>query len=162
MKHRVAYRKLSRDGAHRQSLLKTLVTQLIEHERIETTVAKAKEVRRVADRIITIGKRGTQLDIRKVHAYVQTVAASEKVYYQLAQRFEHRQGGYTRVLKTRFRLGDNAPMAVIEWSDTEHSILTREQLDRRQERKTKFRRLMSTPPAAAKGSEAVGLGVALT
>lgn len=141
MKHGRVYRKLNRSGAHRKALLKNQVTQLIEHERIETTVAKAKEVRRVADRLITIGKRGTLLDIRKVHAITQTREAGRKVYTELAERFAERSGGYTRVLKTRFRRGDCAPMAVLEWSDTDNSILTRLQLDRKEERKTKNRRM---------------------
>lgn len=141
MKHRISLRKLSRTGAHRRALLRNLVTSLIEHERIETTLAKAKELRRVADRVITQAKKGTLLGRRKVNAYVQTQAAGKKACVELAPRFASREGGYTRVLKTRFRRGDCAPMAVVEWSDTEKTILTAEDLRKREERKTKYRRL---------------------
>lgn len=140
MKHGVKLRKLSRDHSHRRALFRNQVTSLIEHERIETTVAKAKELRRIADRMITYGKQGTLLARRKVNAFVQTQAAGKKVFVDLAPRFADRQGGYTRVLKTRFRRGDCAPLAVIEWSDTDQSILTDEQLEFKEMRKTKHRR----------------------
>lgn len=140
MKHGVKLRKLSRSPSHRRALLRNQVTSLILHERIETTVAKAKELRRVADRMITYGKNGTLSAHRKVDAYVQTREARRKVFVELAPRFAQRQGGYTRVLKTRFRRGDCAPMAVIEFSETDMSILTREQLIRKEMRKTKYRR----------------------
>ncbi len=140
MKHGVKLRKLSRDTAHRRALFRNQVTSLIEHERIETTVAKAKELRRIADRMIKYGKQGTLLSRRKVNAFVQTNAAAKKVFLDLAPRFSERAGGYTRVLRTRNRRGDCAPMAVIEWSDTENSILTREQLEYKEMRKSKHRR----------------------
>lgn len=151
MKHRIAFRKLSRDQDHKRALFKNQVTQLIQYESIETTVAKAKELRRIADKIITLGKKQTLTSARKVHDFVQTTQAGNKVCNELAPRFMNRNGGYTRVLKTRFRRGDCAPMAVIEWSDTDKSILTKEQLERKDERKTKHRR--HQPP--------VGLAVAL-
>lgn len=140
MRHRHAFRKLSRSSAHRRSLLKTQVTQLTEHERIETTVAKAKEVRKYMDRVITMAKRGTFYDHQKVRAFMQTREGTRKVFYELSERFKDRSGGYTRVLKTRFRRGDRAEMAVIELSDTKNTILTPEMLARREERKTKHRR----------------------
>lgn len=140
MKHRISLRKLSRTGSHRKALFRNQVTSLIEHERIETTVAKAKELRRIADRMITLGKKQTLIAKRRVNGYVQTNDAAKKVFMDLAPRFMDRNGGYTRVLKTRFRKGDCAPMAVIEWSQTERTILTREQLLIKEQRKTKHRR----------------------
>lgn len=140
MKHRVALRKLNRSSAHRRALFRNQVTSLIQHERIETTVAKAKDLRRIADRMITQGKLGTLNAKRRVYGYVQTGDAARKVFSDLAPRFAEREGGYTRVLKTRFRRGDCAPMAVIEWSDTDQTILTDEQLQRKEQRKSKFRR----------------------
>lgn len=140
MKHGVSLRKLSRSGSHRRALFRNQVTSLIEHERIETTVAKAKELRRIADRVITQGKKGTLAARRKVNGFVQTQAAAKKVFVDLAPRFASRQGGYTRVLKTRFRRGDCAPMAVIEFSQTDKSILTMEQLENKERRKTKYSR----------------------
>lgn len=140
MKHRIKLRKLSRSPAHRRALLRNQVTSLIEHECIETTVAKAKELRRVADRMISYGKKGTLSAHRAVDAFVQTKEARKKVFVDLAPRFEDRDGGYTRVLKTRFRRGDCAPMALVEFSDTSKTILTREQLYAKEMRKSKYRR----------------------
>lgn len=140
MKHRVSLRKFSRSKAHRRALFRNQVTSLIEHERIETTVAKAKDLRRIADRMITYGKKGTLRARRVVNGYVQTPAAAKKVFVDLAPRFQDRPGGYTRVLKTRFRRGDCAPMAVIEFSETDRSILTPQQLVAKEARKSKYRR----------------------
>lgn len=140
MKHRVALRKLGRTSAHRRALFRNQVTSLIEHERIETTVAKAKELRRIADRMITYGKQGTLRAKRIVNGYVQTSEAAKKVFVDLAPRFKGRPGGYTRVLKTRFRRGDCAPMAVIELSETDNSILTPQQLAAKEARKSKYKR----------------------
>lgn len=137
MKHRVALRKLGRSGAHRRALFRNQVTQLIEHERIETTVAKAKDLRRIADRMVSLGKKNTVTSLRSMNAYVQTKDAARKLMVDIVPRFESRPGGYTRVLKTGFRKGDCAPTAVIEWSDTEKTILTAEQLEKRAERKRK-------------------------
>lgn len=154
MRHRNTFRKLNRSGAHRRSLLKTMVTQLMYHERIETTVAKAKEVSRVADRMITIAKRGTLTDYRKLLGYMQTRDMARKTFRELSERFRDRNGGYTRVLKTRFRRGDCAEMAVLELSQTDNTILTRQQLEHKDQRKTKHRRPQQQ-------SQAVGLAVAL-
>lgn len=136
----MSVRKLGGSRQYQRALLRNQVTQLVEHERIETTVAKAKEVRRKADRVITIGKKGTLAALRKLFGYLTTKDAVRKVRDDLAPRFEQREGGYTRVLKTRFRRGDCAPLAVIEWSETSKSILTEEQLLRREMRKSKHRR----------------------
>ncbi len=155
MKHGVKLRKLSRSSAHRRALFRNQVTSLIEHERIETTVAKAKELRRILDQMVTYGKQGTLFARRRVNAFVQTKAAAKKVFVDLAPRFADRPGGYTRVLKTRYRRGDCAPMAVIELSDTDKTILTREQLDYREARKSKNRKGPFIVPQAR------GLAVAL-
>ena len=152
MRHRHTFRKLNRSGAHRKAMLKTMVTQLVYHERIETTVAKAKEVSRMTDRMITIAKRGTLTDLRKLFSYMQTKDMARKTFRELSERFRHRNGGYTRVLKTRFRRGDCAPMAVIELSETDKTILTRQQLEHKEARKTKHRRQAKQP---------VGLQIAL-
>lgn len=119
--------------------MRNQVTQLVEHERIETTLAKAKELRRKADRVITIGKQGNLTALRKLFAYLTTHDAARKVRDDLAPRFQQREGGYTRVLKTRFRRGDRAPLAVVEWSETSKTILTDEQLQRKELRKSKNR-----------------------
>lgn len=148
MKHRVSLRKLGRDSAHRRALLRNQVTSLIEHERIETTVAKAKELRRVADRIINFGKLGTPAAYRAVQAYVQTWQARKKLFVEIGPRFVERPGGYVRVLKTRHRRGDCAPMAVVELSETENTILNPEQRRAKEMRKSKHRRGLSAPSLA--------------
>lgn len=154
MKHGVKLRKLSRTSAHRRALFRNQVTSLIEHERIETTVAKAKELRRITDRLITTAKKGTLRAHRAVDGYVKTKEARRKLFVDLAPRFMARPGGYTRVLKTRFRRGDCAPMAVIELSETDKTILTREQLVNREARKSKYRRNPElTPPSLANAIE---------
>jgi len=114
MRHRKRQGKLGRDSAHRKALLRNLVTSLLDHERIETTDAKAKELRRVADRMITLGKRGGLHARRRALSVIRSRAITAKVFDELADRFRERPGGYTRVLKSRQRSGDAAPMSIIE------------------------------------------------
>jgi len=103
-------------------MYRNLVTSLLEHERIETTDAKAKEVRRLADRMITLGKRGDLHARRRALRVIRRREVAEKVFDELAQRYEKRAGGYTRVLKTRNRVGDGASMSVVELVDSELAI----------------------------------------
>jgi large subunit ribosomal protein L17 len=117
MRHRKAGRKLGRTSAHRSALLRNLVTALLEHERIETTDAKAKELRRVADRMITLGKRGDLHARRQALAVVRSREVAGKLFGPLAERYRERQGGYTRILKLRTRIGDAAPISLIELVD---------------------------------------------
>jgi large subunit ribosomal protein L17 len=114
MRHRKSGRQLGRNTHHRRALFRSLVTALLEHERIETTEAKAKEVRILTDRIITLGKRGDLHARRRALAYVRTRTVVGKVFSDLAGRFAERPGGYTRLIKTRRRIGDAARMVVIE------------------------------------------------
>jgi large subunit ribosomal protein L17 len=115
MYHNIAGRKLGRKADHKKALMKNLVTSLIVHERIETTVAKAKELKMLADKMITLGKKGDVAAVRLASAKVQTKEALGKLFKDLAPRFTTRNGGYTRVLKYRNRRGDGAPTAIIEW-----------------------------------------------
>ncbi len=117
MRHGKRQGKLGRDSAHRLALLRNMVTALLEHERIETTDAKAWEVRRVADRMITLGKRGDLHARRRALAVIRDRAVTSKLFDELAERYAERPGGYTRVLKTRVRVGDAAPMAIVELVD---------------------------------------------
>src|SRR6266487_1865481 len=114
MRHRKSGRQLGRNTHHRRALFRSLVTSLLEHERIETTEAKAKEVRILADRIITLGKRGDLHARRRALAYIRTREVVGKVFSDLAGRFAERPGGYTRLIKTRRRIGDAARMVVLE------------------------------------------------
>ncbi len=119
MRHRWGGRKLGRTTSHRRAMLRNLVTSLLEHEKIETTDAKAKEVRRVAERMITLGKRGDLHARRMALRVVRTKEVTAKLFDELAPRFQERPGGYTRVLKVRRRVGDAAPMSMIELVDRE-------------------------------------------
>jgi large subunit ribosomal protein L17 len=114
MRHRARSAKLGRTAAHRKALYRNMVTSLLEHERIETTDAKAKEVRRLADRMITLGKRGTLHARRQALSVIRKREITAKVFDDLAERFRSRPGGYTRVLKVRRRTGDAAPLSIVE------------------------------------------------
>jgi large subunit ribosomal protein L17 len=114
MRHRKRHGKLGRTSAHRKALLRNMVTSLLDQERIETTDAKAKELRRVADRMITLGKRGDLHARRQALSVIRSREVTAKVFDELANRFRERPGGYTRVLKVGWRTGDAAPMSIIE------------------------------------------------
>ena len=114
MRHRKRHGKLGRSSAHRKALLRNMVTSLLDQERIETTDAKAKELRRVADRMITLGKRGDLHARRRALSVIRSKEVTSKVFDELADRFRERPGGYTRVLKVGRRTGDAAPMSIIE------------------------------------------------
>ncbi|MEK9671470.1 MAG: 50S ribosomal protein L17 [Rhodospirillaceae bacterium] len=117
MRHRHSYRKLNRTASHRKAMFSNMAVALIIHEQITTTLPKAKELRRVADRMITLGKKSTLHHRRQAHSYLRDDAAVAKLFDGLAGRYKDRPGGYTRVLKAGFRYGDAAPMAVIELVD---------------------------------------------
>jgi large subunit ribosomal protein L17 len=114
MRHRKSGRQLGRKTHHRRDMFRSLVTSLLQHERIETTEAKAKELRILADRAITLGKQGDLGARRRALAYVRSKTVVGKLFSDLATRFSERRGGYTRLIKTRQRIGDAAPMVVIE------------------------------------------------
>jgi large subunit ribosomal protein L17 len=114
MRHRVSFRKLSRTHEHRRALLRNLVTSLFLHERIETTVAKAKEARRVAERMITFAKRGDLSARRHVDSYLFDETATKKLFDTIAPWYKERAGGYTRIIRKGRRLGDAGEIAVFE------------------------------------------------
>lgn len=117
MRHRRSGRKLNRTSSHRKAMFANMAGSLLEHEQITTTLPKAKELRRIADKIITLGKRGNLHARRQVFAILRNEDLIKKLFGPLADRYKERNGGYTRVLKAGFRRGDNAPMAVIELVD---------------------------------------------
>jgi len=114
MRHKVAGRKLGRSSAHRWALYRNLVTDLLNYERITTTEAKAKEIRSLAERMITLGKEGGLHSRRQALSFILDEKVTEKVFTELAPRYAERHGGYTRITKLRPRLGDGAPMSQIE------------------------------------------------
>lgn len=117
MRHKRAGRKLNRTASHRRALFANMAQALIKHEQIVTTLPKAKELRKVADKLITLAKRGNLHSRRLAVARVRDEKMVKKLFDVLGPRYEDRNGGYTRVLKAGFRYGDSAPMAVIELVD---------------------------------------------
>lgn len=117
MRHLKQGRKLGRTTAHRKALFRNLATALLEHERIITTEPKAKELRRVADKLVTLGKRGDLHARRQALQVVRSNAVVRKLFDDVAPRLAHRNGGYTRIMRLGYRPGDGAAMAVIELVD---------------------------------------------
>jgi large subunit ribosomal protein L17 len=114
MRHRVAGRKLGRTTGHRRALYRNLVTELLKHEKITTTEAKAKEVRGLAEKMITLGKKSGLHAYRQALSFIMDKKVTEKVFADLAPRYSERSGGYTRIVKLEPRLGDGAPMVQLE------------------------------------------------
>ncbi len=117
MRHRMAERKLGRTSSHRKAMFANMTVSLLKHEQIMTTLPKAKELRRFADRMITLGKRRNLHARRQAASFLRDDAVVAKLFGALADRYEQRPGGYTRVLRAGYRHGDNAPIAVIELVD---------------------------------------------
>ena len=121
MRHRSAGRKLNRTSKHRQMLFRNLSQALIKHEQIVTTLPKAKDLRPVVEKLVTLGKRGGLHARRQAFAQLRDDKMVTKLFDIIAQRYAERAGGYTRVLKAGFRYGDSAPMAVIEFVDRDET-----------------------------------------
>ncbi|MBI5180154.1 MAG: 50S ribosomal protein L17 [Nitrospirae bacterium] len=119
MRHGVRGRQLGRNTSHRRALFRTLVTSVLDKEKIETTVEKAKEIRPIVERMITYGKRGDLNSRRIAASFISTRDVVKKLFDTIAPRFKDRNGGYTRIIRTRRRQGDGAEMAVIELLGTE-------------------------------------------
>lgn len=117
MRHLNSGRQLSRNSSHRHALMRNMVTSLLLHGRIRTTDAKAKEVRRWAERMITLGKKQTVAARRRARAFVRTDEAVSKLFSDVAPRFATRAGGYTRIIKIGRRPGDNAPISILELTE---------------------------------------------
>ena len=115
MRHGHGYRKLNRTHEHRRAMFGNMSASLIEHEQIKTTLPKAKELKRIADKLITLAKRGDLHARRLAVSKIRDEGAVKKLFETLGPRYEAREGGYTRVLKAGFRYGDMAPMAIIEF-----------------------------------------------
>jgi len=135
MRHLKSGRKLNRTSAHRKAMLRNMVTSLLESEQITTTDAKAKELRRVADRMISLGKRGTLAARRQALAFVRKRAVVQKLFGEVAARFEGRPGGYTRIVKVGTRHGDCAPMSIIELTDRGEA--SKAEADKKRERRAR-------------------------
>ena len=121
MRHRQSGRKLNRTSSHRKSLFKNMAQALLKHEQIVTTLPKAKELKRVVEKLITLGKKGNLHARRLAFNQIRDKDMVSKLFDSLAKRYSDRKGGYTRVLKAGFRYGDSAPMAVIELVDRDEN-----------------------------------------
>ncbi len=124
MRHRKSGRKLNRTSSHRRAMLRNMVTQLLDHEQMITTVAKAKELRPYAEKMITLGKRETLHARRQALAVIRRKAVVAKLFDTLAARYSKRPGGYTRIIRLGNRKGDAAPLALIELVDRDTSTET--------------------------------------
>ncbi len=117
MRHGIKHRKLNRTSSHRKALFQNLAKDLIVHEQIQTTVAKAKELRPIVEKLVTLGKRGDLNSRRIAISRLNSNSHAQKLFEALATRYKERNGGYTRIIKTGKRHGDNAPTAIIEFVD---------------------------------------------
>ena len=117
MRHKLAYRKLNRTSEHRKALFKNMLNSLIKYEQITTTLPKAKELKPQIDKAITLGKKNNLQSKKNLFSELQNKSSVDKLSKALSQRYEKRKGGYSRVIRSGFRYGDNAPMAIIELVD---------------------------------------------
>lgn len=146
MRHRKRGRQLGRDTDHRRALFRNLVTSLLEHERIETTEAKAKEVRAIADRMISLGKRGDLHARRLALSYIQSKEVVAKLFSDIAPRFMDRNGGYVRIIKSRVRPGDRARLSVLELVELKKEEKTK---GKERQRQKSVKEETTTPTQAA-------------
>ncbi len=114
MYHGKAGRKLGRTSSHKEAMFRNMVTSVIKHERIRTTDTKAKELRKIAEKMITLGKRGDLHARRQALAFVRDKDMVKKLFGELSERYRERNGGYTRIIKAGYRVGDNAPISILE------------------------------------------------
>ncbi|RFB04391.1 50S ribosomal protein L17 [Parvularcula marina] len=121
MRHGVAHRKLNRTASHRKAMFANMAASLIKHEQITTTLPKAKELKPIADKLITLAKKGDLAARRQAISQIRDVEMVGKLFEVLGPRYAERHGGYTRVMKAGFRFGDNAPRAVIEFVDRDET-----------------------------------------
>ncbi len=121
MRHAMRGRKLGRKSAHRTAMFANLASALIKHEQISTTLPKAKDLRPIVEKLVTLAKRGDLHARRQVLSSLRDETQTSKLFSAIAERYKTRQGGYLRVLKAGFRYGDNAPMAIIEFVDRDES-----------------------------------------
>jgi large subunit ribosomal protein L17 len=137
MRHLNAHRKLSRNSSHRRALLRNLVTDLLDHGRLMTTLPKAKEIRPLAEKMITLGKRDNLHARRQLQSYLLRDAVAKKVFDTIAPRFADRNGGYSRIIKLGNRKGDGADLAIIELLGSELEVKKAERAEKAKEKAKK-------------------------
>ena len=117
MRHGISGKKLGRTSSHRMAMFRNMVTSFLKYEKVKTTDVKAKELKKVAEQMITLGKRGDLHARRQALAFVRDPAVVGKLFSELSERYRERAGGYTRIMKMGYRTGDNAPLSIIEFID---------------------------------------------
>ncbi|MDX9745359.1 MAG: 50S ribosomal protein L17 [Syntrophales bacterium] len=125
MRHGYQKKKMGRPTAHREAMLRNMVTSLLKHEKITTTDSRAKELKKLAEKMITLGKRGELHARRQALTVVRERDVVEKVFSEYAERYRERKGGYTRIIKLGFRAGDNAPVSVVEFVKDPEEVKTK-------------------------------------
>jgi len=146
MRHKFGYKKLNRTSEHRKALIKNMLNSLIKYEQITTTLPKAKVLRPQADKIITLGKKESLQNTKKLISKLQDSKSANKVKKTLSKRYLDRKGGYTRIIKAGFRYGDNAPMAIIEFVDRDFEA---KRIDRKKKDTTKDTKTEASKVATA-------------
>jgi large subunit ribosomal protein L17 len=147
MRHLVAGSKLGKQPAHRRAVLRNLVTNVIERERIQTTIARARAARPLVEKMITLGKRDTLHARRQAAAFLQTKDATKKLFGEIAPRFSDRPGGYTRIVRVGWRIGDGAELAILELIGSEL---------KKKEKKSKKGKTQQAPAGEEKEAKASG------
>ena len=117
MRHRIGHKKLNRTSEHRKALIKNMLNSLVKYEQITTTLPKAKVLKPQAEKLITIGKKDSLANTKRLVSKLQNIQTVNKIRKTLSKRYQTRKGGYTRIIKAGFRYGDNAPLAIIEFVD---------------------------------------------
>jgi large subunit ribosomal protein L17 len=150
MRHRVGHRKLQKTTSHRLAMLDNMVASLLEHEAIQTTLPRAKEARRLAERVITLGKRGGLSNVRLAERRIRSRDVLQKVFGELKDRYADRPGGYTRIVRLGYRLGDAAQMALLELVDRPEGAEPKAEKPEKAEAKSAPKPKEESPKAKAK------------
>jgi large subunit ribosomal protein L17 len=150
MRHRKAGRKLGRTSSHLKAMLRNLVTSFLEYEKIETTDAKAKELRKLSEKMITLGKRGDLHARRQALSVIMSKKVVKKLFEVIAPRFQNRNGGYTRIMKVGRRLGDNAPLSIIELIPEVQTKSEKKKKSQEKKGKPERKKTAKTQPATKK------------
>ena len=146
MRHGFANKKLNRTSEHRKALLKNMLNSLVKYEQITTTLPKAKVLRPEAEKLITIGKKNTLANTRRLVSKLQNITTVNKIRKTLSKRYESRRGGYTRIIKAGYRYGDNAPLAIIEFVDRD---LEAKRVDRKKSKSDEKTKLQTSEKKTA-------------
>ena len=146
MRHRLGHKKLNRTSEHRKALLKNMLNSLVKYEQITTTLPKAKVLRPEAEKLITIGKKNTLANTKRLVSKLQNITTVNKIRKTLSKRYDSRRGGYTRIIKAGYRYGDNAPLAIIEFVDRD---LEAKRVDRKKSKSDEKTKLQTSEKKTA-------------